>query len=309
MSPPSPSHSTTRSHGPRPSHMMQAAFWMVGAIVSFSGMAVGGRYTSQELNTFELMSYRSLIGLTLVVTICLLTGARNQIGTSSLRVHLLRNICHFAGQNAWFAALAMIPLAQVIALEFTSPLWLALLAPFFLGERLTKLRLMVMVVGFIGAMIVVRPEPATFNIGVVLALCAALGFALSALVTKRLTRSHSTVSILFWLTAMQSGFGLICAGWDGDIAWPSAPVWPWVGLVALCGLSAHFCLTTALSLAPAVTVMPMDFARLPLVAVLGMVLFNEPIDIWVFFGAFVIFAANYVSVIAQTRQSEAVPKT
>ena len=95
---------------------------------------------------------------------------------------------------------------------------------------------------------------------------------------------------------MQAVFGLICAGYDGDIALPSLQTLPWVVLIGCAGLLAHFCLTKALSIAPASVVMPIDFVRLPVIAIVGMLLYAEPLDALVFVGAAFIFAANYLNI-------------
>ncbi|WP_040817264.1 DMT family transporter [Litoreibacter arenae] len=290
------------------SNLPLAALWMAGAIVSFSGMAVAGRMVSVELDTFELMTYRSFISIALVVGIGGMAGTLGQINTRNFGLHAARNLSHFAGQNLWFAAITMIPLAQVIALEFTSPIWVALLAPFLLSERLTRLRMFVAVMGFIGILIVARPDLSNIELGSVFAAGSAIGFAGSAIFTKILTRHHSITCILFWLAVMQAVFGLVCAGYDGDIAIPSVSLLPWVVMVSCTGLGAHFCLTTALSHAPAVIVMPMDFARLPVVALLGMVLFGEALDVWVFVGAAVIFGANYLNIAAEARRNRALAR-
>lgn len=108
---------------------------MAGATLSFIAMAVAGREVSTELDTFELMLYRSLIGICIVVSIGGATGHLREINTQQFGLHAIRNIGHFTGQNLWFFAIATIPLAQVVALEFTTPLWVALAAPLLLGER------------------------------------------------------------------------------------------------------------------------------------------------------------------------------
>ncbi|MHA7877207.1 DMT family transporter [Roseivivax sp.] len=274
---------------------------MIGAIVSFISMAIAGRAVSIELDTFEIMLFRSLIGIFIVWGLARLFGRAHEIRRARMGLHLVRNISHFAGQNFWFYAITVIPLAQVFALEFTSPIWVMLLSPLILGEKLTKTRGIAAFAGFIGVLVVARPSPETFHFGLIAAALAALGFAGSAVFTRRLTRSESIVSILFWLTVMQAGLGLICAGADLDIALPSAASWPWVALIAFAGLVAHFCLTTALSLAPATVVMPIDFTRLPLIAVVGMLLYAEPLDPFVLLGAAVIFAANYFNIWSETR--------
>ena len=286
---------------------MTAALWMIGAIVSFSAMAIGGRAVASELDTFELMMYRSFIGIALVVGIATAAGTLGSISTQNMKLHLTRNLSHFAGQNLWFAAISMIPLAQVIALEFTSPIWIALLAPIFLNETLTRLRMLVALLGFVGAIIVARPDFNNVDLGVVLAATAAIGFAGSAIFTKLLTRREEITSIMFWLTVMQALFGVVCAGLDGDVAVPSAAVLPWVIVVAVTGLAAHFCLTTALSYAPATIVMPFDFARLPVIALIGVWLYSEALEWPVILGACIIFGANYLNIAAETQRNKARP--
>ncbi|MGR3713679.1 MAG: DMT family transporter [Shimia sp.] len=292
------------------SDTLKAALWMIGAIASFTSMAIAGRAVSAELDTFEIMMYRSFIGVVILVIVATLAGTITQVNRQNLGLHFIRNISHFAGQNLWFYAITVVPLAQVFALEFTSPLWAILLAPLILGERLRPIGLLAAGIGFIGILVVARPTPETVNFGQLTALLAAIGFALSALFTRKLTRTQSITCILFYLTVMQAAFGVIFAGFDGDIAKPSASIVPWLVLIACAGLVAHFCLTTALRLAPASVVMPIDFVRLPLIAVVGAMLYAEPIDIFVVLGAALIFGGNYLNIITESRsKSNASPSS
>ena len=274
---------------------------MLGAVGAFSMMAVAGRAVSFELDTFEIMFYRSLVGAMIVLLVAYRIGTLHEVTTRHLGTQVIRNVCHFIGQNLWFLAITLIPLAQVFALEFTSPLWALLLAPFILGEKLTRARVMVACAGFVGILIVARPSPDTVSIGMLAGICAAIGFAGAAVLTRKLTRTETLTCILVYMTVLQLVFGLICAGYDGDIALPSAGSIPWLGVIAICGLIAHFCMTKALSLAPAAIVMPVDFIRLPLIALIGIVFYAEPIDIFVFLGALVIFGANYINIRIETR--------
>ncbi|MEP2718604.1 DMT family transporter [Pseudophaeobacter sp.] len=283
--------------------ILQAGLWMTGAIASFSAMAIAGREAGQSLDTFEIMSYRSLVGLTIVVLVINFKGLWGEVKTDRLGSHLLRNMAHFTGQNLWFYAVTLIPLAKVFALEFTSPLWVVVLSPLLLGEHLTRIRVLSAVMGFIGILIVARPSPETLNVGVVTAASCAIFFALTVIFTKRLTRHEGIASILFWLTSMQLVMGLVMAGWDGDIALPSLAILPWVLLIGLAGLAAHFCFTNALAIAPATVVVPFDFARLPVIAVLGMLIYREDLDLWVFVGATVICLANYFNLRESHSQS------
>ncbi|OYX45521.1 MAG: EamA family transporter [Rhodobacterales bacterium 32-67-9] len=279
-----------------------AAAWMLGSILGFSALAVSGREIGAALDTFEMMLYRSLIGLVVVVAVAFGTGRQREITADRLGLHALRNVVHFAGQNLWLYALALIPLAQLFAVEFSYPILVGLAAPIFLAERLTPTKLLAAAVGFAGILIVARPFGAGgVSVGLLAALLCAFGFAGAAIVTKRLTRVATILCILFWLAVMQSGFGLILAGWDGHITLPDRATLPWVLVMGLSGLLAHFCLTKALTLAPASVVTPIDFLRLPLIGLVGMMLYAEPLDIWVFLGGAVIFAANWINIRAEAK--------
>jgi drug/metabolite transporter (DMT)-like permease len=281
---------------------LRAALWMTGAVVSFSSMAVAGRELGAELDTFELMTYRSVLGVLIVLAVAGPTGAWRGITGRHPGTHLVRNVFHFGAQNLWYYAVTVIPLAQVFALEFTSPLWVLVLSPLVLGERMTRVRAVAALMGFAGILIVARPTPETVSLGTLAAAAAAIGFAGSIMATKRLTRTETLTCILFWMTLTQSIFGLLCAGIDGQMALPSAAGLPWLMVVAVGGLTAHFSLTMALSLAPATLVSPVDFTRLPLIAVIGLLVYGEALDVFTLFGAAVIFAANYLNLWVETRR-------
>jgi len=274
---------------------------MMGAVVSFTSMAVAGREAAVDLDTFELMMYRSLIGLVIVVSIGAARHSLAEINISSLRLHALRNTSHFIGQNLWFYAVTVITLPQLFSFEFSVPLWVALIAPIFLAERLTPVRLGAAIVGFAGILIVARPDQIGLSPGIIAAALSAIGFTGSAITTKLLTRTQSTMAIMFWMTAMQLVLGFVTAGYDGDIAIPSLVTLPWVVLIGLAGLFAHFCITSALQFAPATLVFPMDFVRLPLAAVIGIIFYAEPFSISVFVGAAIILTANVINIRAESR--------
>jgi drug/metabolite transporter (DMT)-like permease len=281
--------------------LLKAGLWMMGSVLSFSLMAVAARNVSAVHDSFEVLMVRSAVGFVLVLLVGAATGRLPEISARRLPGHFLRNIVHFTGQNLWFVALTMIPLAQVFAIEFTSPLWIILLSPIFLAERLTPLRLAAAGLGFAGILIVAHPGAQSLNLGVLAAAGAAVSFAAVSIMTKRLTRGISVIGILFWLTLMQFFFGLICAGWDGHITWPTAQTMPWLAVIGLCGVVAHLSLTSALSLAPAGFVAPIDFLRLPLIAVIGAVFYAEPFDPFVLIGGVVIFAGILLNIRAQFR--------
>lgn len=279
--------------------LRRAACWMMGSVISFSLIAVAARNVSHLHDSFEVLMVRSAVGFGLVVVVGLLTGRLNEVTIQRMSGHFLRNIVHFAGQNLWFIALTLIPLAQVFAIEFTAPLWVILLSPVFLGEQLTPLRLGAAALGFVGILIVAHPGAQSLNLGVLAAAGAAVAFAAVSIMTKRLTQGISVISILFWLTLMQFAFGLIGAGFDRQITWPTAQTLPWLALIGVCGVVAHLSLTTALSLAPAGFVAPIDFLRLPFIALVGALFYAEPFDPFVLIGGVVIFAGILLNIRAQ----------
>lgn len=283
---------------------VRAALWMIGAVFSFTAMAIAGRELgAANFDTFEIMMYRSAIGLVIVLALAIATGSLRQFGTGAIRTHLIRNVFHFTGQNLWFYAVTMIPLAQVFALEFTTPLWVIVLSFLLLGERLTAVRAVAALMGFAGILLVARPDMAGLNAGVLAAASCAIFFALTYVFTKRLTQTETITAIMLYLTAFQLVFGIVAAGYDGDVALPTAEALPWLMLVAGCGLLAHFCITKALTIAPATVVAPIDFARLPLVALAAYLLYAEAIDIWIFIGAAIIFAGNYLNIWTENRKA------
>jgi drug/metabolite transporter (DMT)-like permease len=280
---------------------IKAAFLMLGAVVSFTAMAVAGREVHHQLDTFELMMYRSFIGIFVVVAVGGLSGTLGQITFRRMDLHVIRNASHFAGQNLWFFAVTLITLPQLFAFEFSVPLWVALVAPFILNEKLTATRLGAAIVGFIGILIVARPDQIGLTPGIVAAAVAALGFAGSAIATKLLTRTETVTCIMFWLTVIQAILGVAFSAWDLDVALPTLETLPWVIVVGLGGLLAHFCITSALRIASAMVVFPVDFLRLPLAAAIGIFWYGEPFQIQVFVGAAIILGAVFVNIRTEAR--------
>ena len=280
---------------------LRAGIWMTGAMLSFTLMAISGRSLADKLDTFEIMTYRSLIGIVIVLAVAFYAGTWRQFSTQRLGLHLVRNLFHFAGQNLWFFALIYVPLSQMFVFEFSSPLWVAIFAPLILSERLTLTRFFAATIGFFGILVVVRPDFSNLPPELIAAALCAIGFAGATITTKLLTRTETITCILFWLVALQAMFGFIMAGYDGQIDVPQGTEWGWLSLIGVCGLCAHFCITSALQLAPATVVTPFEFLRLPMVSVVGVWLYSEGLEWQVFVGALVVLGANWMNIRAETR--------
>lgn len=289
------------------SRPLKAAAWMMGAVVSFVAMAVAGREIQHEMNTFELMLYRSAIGFAVVsLVIWRSRDGFDQVRTRHPWLHLRRNLFHYTGQNLWFYAVAAIPLSQLVALEFTNPIWVALLAPLLLGETLTRARIAGALVGFLGVLVVAQPGASAFGPGHAAALASAVCFALNTIYTKRIMRSDRVLCVIFWMTLLQGCASLVLS-LPGGIPAPSAATWPWLLVVGLTGLTAHYSLTSALGYAPASIVAPMEFVRLPLIAMVGMWVYHEPLRPAIFAGAALIIAGNLINLRAETRRKPDAP--
>jgi drug/metabolite transporter (DMT)-like permease len=271
----------------------KAAAWMAGWLTLMLVITVAGREATRDVAVFQLMAMRSVIGLVLLWPLLHVYGGLAAIRTKRVREHTARNVVHYGAQYAWFVALTMIPLAQVVAIEFTMPIWAILLAAAFLGERITRWKLLAVGLGLLGVGLVVRPDAAGLNAGQLIALAAAVGFAVSVILTKSLTRTDDALAIIFWMLLIQSILGVLpaLAVWR----WPSAAGWGWILVVAFCGTFSHYCMARALRHAEATVVVPMDYLRVPLTALAGWLVYAERMDLLTVLGAALILGGNLLN--------------
>jgi len=260
--------------------------WLTAMVV----MAVAGREATNSLHVFQIMEMRSLLGLVLLYPLIRAQGGFAAMRTGRPGLHVARNAFHYAAQFCWFLALTMIPIAQVVAIEFTMPIWTALLAVSFLGERLAAARILAIVLGLVGVTAIVRPQAGHLEPGQLVALVAAIGFAISVIMVKSLTRTESAVAIIFWMLIVQSAIGIVPA----VLVWRAPPVavLPWILVIAVCGTYSHYCMTRALQHAEATTIVPMDFLRVPLSALVAWLVYAEAVDLWTVLGAALILGGN-----------------
>ena len=261
-------------------------------------MAIAGRELSDTMNTFQIVLVRSAVALSVVMVIVFRTGF-GAIRTDKWRIHLIRNTIHYGAQFGWFLGVSLLPLATVFAIEFTTPIWAVLMAVVFLKEKMTMGRTVAVGFGFIGMLIILRPGAEVFDIGSIAVLLAAMGYASAYTFTRFLGRTDSPLVILFHMMAVQTLIGLGPGLWVWVTPQPVDTVW--ILLVGLMAISSHFCLAKALSLAEASVVVPIDFLRLPLIAVIGFLIYNEAIEVVVFAGALIIFAGNYYNIRQETK--------
>ena len=271
-------------------NIIRVVLWMSGTLLSFSLMAVSIRLLSNKLSVFEILAVRS-IGAILILGSLLLArpSLRANLRTQRMPMHLLRSALHFAGQYCWALALTLLPFATVFAIEFTLPVWVLVLAVLILGEKITPTRILVIVLGIVGALVILRPGLSAFQPASLLVLAASFLYATFNVLTKQMTGTDSIFAIVFWMNLLQIPMAL--AGSD-----PFFPlrldIWqilPLIG-VGVAGLFAHYCIAMAFRYGDASLVIPLDFLRVPLIAVVGWLFFGEIVDIWVFVGALIILS-------------------
>jgi drug/metabolite transporter (DMT)-like permease len=279
---------------------------MVGALLSFSVMAVSIRVlASRGLSIFEILTVRSALMLLILGTLMLARPElRKALRTKRLKLHLLRNVVHYAAQYAWAFSLTLLPLAMVFSLEFTMPAWTALLAAWLLHERMSASRIGVVVLGVIGVLVILRPGVADINPGAFLVLGAAFGYAIVNIATKKLTVTETTFGIVFWMAVIQLPLSLIGSDLSVFLTLNGGHILPMIG-VGVAGTTSHFCLSSAFREGDATLVVPLDFMRIPLIAVVGWAFFAESLDIFVLFGALIIIAGVLWNLRAEANRAAA----
>ncbi len=279
--------------------VIRAALWMGATIVSFLLMMVSARELVDTLSPFEILGFRSGIAFLILLPVALRRGWLG-MRTTRAGMHALRNIFHFGGQVAWMIAIALMPLTEVTALEFTTPLWTALLAVIFLDERFGRHRAIAAALGFVGVLVILRPGAGVFSPNALIVIAGAFGYAVSNITAKSLTRTEDAIRIVFYMQVMQFPMALGPALWF----W-TTPDWadaPWLFFMGATALSAHYAMVRAFALADVTLILPIDFLRLPCMAVIAWMLYSETLDPWVMAGAAVIFGGNYISVRHEARR-------
>ena len=273
---------------------------MLASLASFIGMAIASRELTDSMSIAQILVIRSLVGLVVVILLARrLWPELRQI--RDIRLHGMRNLVHFSAQYCWTLGVALMPLAEVFALEFTMPIWVAIFAWAALGERIGRARMLAIVASFVGVLIVLRPGSGLIDPAAFVVLLAAAGYGASAVFVKRLTRHTSSAVIVVWMVLMQLPMGVVLLALRGGWVTPVLADLPWMAMVGIAALSAHYTMAQALRLMDASIAIPIDFLRVPLIAVLGWLLYGESISAAVFAGAALIFGANFLAMRSEAR--------
>jgi drug/metabolite transporter (DMT)-like permease len=256
------------AHSGRPS-VGWLALWMAGAIASYIASALAVRALAKSLSVFEFMSVRNASGLAFLLGLMAIRPTmRHGLTLRRIGLHLVRNSVHFVGQIIWVLAVTLLPFATVFALEFTAPIWVAVLAILFLGERLTLTRGASIALCLLGVLVILHPGVSNFTPVALLALGAAIARSCTDVVTKKLTQTEATFAILFWMNLIQLPMSLAVSGASFVTRLDASMALPLIA-AAITGLSVHLCVAQALRYGDAIVVVPLDFLRVPLIALIG----------------------------------------
>lgn len=278
--------------------VIRGMLWMLVEVVAMASVMVAARALKSSIDPIQMVLMRAMVGFVIIATLAGGSGWRG-LRTGRPAFHVVRNCVHATGQFLMFLAVTLIPLAQVTALEFAIPLFTALFAAAAIRERVGAARWIGMAVGFAGVLVIVRPGIAAVEWPALIAIAGTICFASSNVMVKVLTRTDDARRILFYMHLMQT---LIALG-------PALYVWrtpglsdlPWIALLGIGGLIAHFAMTRAISLADVSVVMPVDFLRLPLTALVAWALWDETVSPWTVVGAAMIFGASWWTMQRETR--------
>ena len=262
---------------------------MVFSTVLFGLMAVVIRLASETQHPFEIAFFRNLFGLLFTLPLLFKHGP-GLLKTSKLPLYLLRCAIGTVGMMAGFWAIVHLPLAQAVAISYSTPLFVTIGAVWVLGETVRARRWAAVLIGFIGVIILLRPDADTFAGASLVALLAAVMSASVAISIKFLTRTESPDAIVVFTTALWVPMSLVPA----LLFWqtPSGITWLWLVLAGLFGTVAHMCWTRALQLGDASILTPISFMQVLVVGVFGWWLFGESVDRYTLIGALIIFGSN-----------------
>lgn len=269
---------------------VRGAIWMVLGGLFLTLLAIVIRHLQQRYNVLEMILMRSVVSFLLILPWAIRVGLVD-LRTRRLGLHVFRNTIHYCGNVGWFVGVTLVPLADLSALQFTVPLFTVIMAAIFLRETVGAHRWTATAIGFLGALLIIRPGFVAIGPGTLAVMLSALFYASSQVSTKALSRTEHPNVVLFYMSVIFIPISAIPAAfvWTTPLWEDTIPIL----LLGIFGYLAHFCIIRAFTAADASFVMPFDFLRLPIAALFGFFLYLEKPDIWVWAGAVIIFGSTY----------------
>ena len=271
----------------------QAIILNIFSIVLFSIMIVFIRKAAENLHILEVVFFRNLLAFIVMLPLIKSTGL-SALKMNNTRLFFVRGFFGAIGMLAGFTCITLIPLAQATAISFTQPIFITIGATLFLGEIIKARRIVAIIVGFIGMLVIVQPGAESISLGISLAIIAAIAHSLNGLVIKKLTQTETPQAIIVWMVIILIPITFIPAiqVWE----WPNIEAWLYLWGIAILGTAAHFLLTKSYSMAEITSLQPIEFIKLPLLALFGWMIFSEIPGIWTGIGGLMIFISTiYIS--------------
>lgn len=276
----------------------RAILWMLLAVAALAAVMLSVRGLRPDMDVFQILFLRAFAGLVMIAAITA-PGGWGRLRPSRPVFHLWRNLLHSGAQYCVFFAVTAIPLAEVTSIEFTIPMLTAMLAAITIGERVGVHRWVGMAIGFVGVLFIVRPGFSEIPPAMMVAFVGAMLFAANNVMIKVLTRTDSATTIVFVMNVIQSAVALgpALAVW----VWPEWRHAPLIFVLGAAGLVVHYAMSRALALADTSMLFPLDFLRLPVIAVAAYLVWGETFSPWTAFGAAIIFASSYYAIRRESR--------
>ena len=268
---------------------LKAIVMMISSMAWFSLMNIFIRMASEELHTTQIVWWRNLFCVFLMLPWVFSQGEKGW-KTERLSRHFWRSCIGIAGMQLWFYCIATLPLNEATALSFTAPIFTAIFAMIFLGERAGLHRWGAIGIGFIGALIIIHPDPDHMNTDLLVVPAATTLWAMAALLVKSLTKTEPPNRIVFYMSCFMSllAFPLALAFWQ----WPTLEQFGLMGLIAITSLGAHLCLVRAYAGADVVSLTPFEFFRLIFTAIFAYIAFGESASFEAWIGGAIIVASS-----------------
>ncbi len=276
---------TPRRHDP-----LAGVLWMLLSCALIAGVATLARYvTTAGVPPLQAAFLRVVFALITMLPLLYWRGL-NFARTEQLKTYTIRVGIGVCAMLSWFVALSLVPVGEVTAISFLAPLFATIFAAVLLKEVIRIRRWMATLIGFAGALVILRPGLAEISLGVWLVMFSAIAMGLSTTFIKRLTNADDPDKVVFITTIMMTPVTLLPALYVWQ--WPALEVWPWLIALGPLATLGHVALARAFAATEASIVMGVDFARLPFAVLYGFLVFGETIDFWTWIGAAIIFASS-----------------
>jgi len=265
--------------------------WMLLGVLSFCLLAIGVKEISSNISSIQIIFFRSFIGLILLY----LFFRKNfkELTFQKIKIHLKRNIFHLLGQYGWVLGIVYLSLTEVTAIEFTVPIWIIIFATFHLKEKMTKWKIISVLTCFLGVLIIIRPGFEIFNINTIIVLLSAISYSIAHITTKKIVKTETPLDIIIIMCITQTPIAFILSlkGWN----YPNLPDLFWLLIIAIAAITAHFSLAKAFKKTNIGEIITIDYLRLPILSIVGILVYKEAFDVLLITGALFILAGNYIN--------------